>query len=280
MSITPLVPPAHSREFSFTASDFERVKDIIYRHAGIVLNTTKFDMVYGRLVRRLRAKQLTSFDVYLKLLERDTVEFEAFVNALTTNLTSFFREAHHFPMLAEYLKQNRFTANAPATIWCAASSTGEEPYSIAITAAETMDSMTPPVKIIASDLDTQVLKQAGEGLYESEKIERLTSTQKQKFFQAKPNDYVQVCQELRNLITFRRINLIESNWPLRAPLDVIFCRNVMIYFDRDTQLSILKKFAPLLKPNGLLFVGHSENFYHASDLFTLKGKTVYMPTVK
>ena len=280
MPISPIVPPAHAREFSFTASDFDRVKEIIYRHAGIVLNTTKFDMVYGRLVRRLRATQLTSFDIYLQRLEKDTVEFEAFVNALTTNLTSFFREAHHFPLLTDYLKSNRFSSAAPATIWCSASSTGEEPYSIAMTAAEAFDSLTPPVKIIASDLDTQVLKTASEGVYEAEKVEKLTPAQKKRFFSPKNDGYFQACAELRNMITFRRINLIESNWPLRPPLDVIFCRNVMIYFDRDTQLSILKKFAPLLKPDGLLFVGHSENFYHAAELFTLKGKTVYMPAAK
>lgn len=280
MPISPIIPPAHAREFSFTMSDFDRVKDIIYRHAGIVLNPTKFDMVYGRLVRRLRATQLTSFDVYLQRLEKDTVEFEAFVNALTTNLTSFFREAHHFPLLTEYLKSKRFSSSAPATIWCSASSTGEEPYSIAMTAAEAFDSLNPPVKIIASDLDTQVLKTASEGIYEAEKVERLTASQKKRFFLPRQDGDLQVCSELRNLITFRRINLIESNWPLRPPLDVIFCRNVMIYFDRDTQLSILKKFAPLLKPDGLLFVGHSENFYHAAELFTLKGKTVYIPTLK
>lgn len=270
----------HGREFSFTPEDFDRVKDLIYRHAGIVLNPSKFDMVYGRLVRRLRAHNLASFDAYLQLLARDGGEFESFINALTTNLTSFFREAHHFPILAEYLKQHRASAAAPTTIWCAAASTGEEPYSIAMTAAETYDSLMPPVRIIASDLDTTVLKTAATGLYAADKVERLNTTQKQRFFLPGCEGQFQIRQELRNLITFRRVNLIDNDWPLRGGLDVIFCRNVMIYFDRETQLKILKKFAPLLKPDGLLFVGHSENFYHAVDVFTLKGKTVYLPAAR
>ena len=281
--LLPIIPPLNiqaTREFNFRPEDFDRVKNLIYRHAGIVLNPTKFDMVYGRLVRRLRAHNLSSFDAYLQLLERDDSEFESFVNALTTNLTSFFREAHHFPILAEYLKQHRGTLAAPTTIWCAASSTGEEPYSIAMTAAEVCDTLSPPVRIIASDLDTTVLKSAASGIYAADKVERLTAQQKQRYFQAISDGQFQVRSELRNLINFRRINLIDSDWPLRGGLDVIFCRNVMIYFDRDTQLKILKKFAPLLKPDGLLFVGHSENFYHAAELFTLKGKTVYMPVAR
>lgn len=279
-SILPVIPPLNIqavREFNFTNDDFDRVKALIYRHAGIVLNPTKFDMVYGRLVRRLRAHNLNSFDAYLQLLERDSAEFESFVNALTTNLTSFFRESHHFPILADYLRQHRTTAAAPVTIWCAASSTGEEPYSIAMTAAEVYETLSPPVRIIASDLDTTVLKTAETGIYGADRVERLTPQQKGRFFQMLADGQYQVRSELRSIINFRRINLIDNDWPLRGGLDVIFCRNVMIYFDRETQLRILRKFAPLLKADGLLFVGHSENFYHAADVFSLKGKTVYVP---
>ena len=277
MIIPPPVPAQPHREFSFNAKDFERVRDLIRRTAGIVLNDSKYDMVYGRLVRRLRFHQLSSFDAYLQILEREPQEFEAFVNALTTNLTSFFREGHHFPIFAEYLKAHRRTGEF-ITVWCAASSTGEEPYSLAMTAAEVFDSLNPPVRIVASDIDTTVLDTAKLGCYDADKVEKLTQTQRQRFFKPEPDGRYRVREELRQLISFRRVNLIEPGWPLRAPLDVIFCRNVMIYFDRDTQMAILRRFAPLLRADGLLFVGHSENFFHASDIFTLQGKTVYSLT--
>jgi chemotaxis protein methyltransferase CheR len=282
MSLLPPLPPIPhfpaNREFSFTAQDFARVKQIIYRHAGIVLNDSKFDMVYGRLVRRLRAKGLNSFEVYLQLLEKDSVEFESFVNALTTNLTSFFRESHHFPILSDFLKKQK-ASGQQLTIWCAAASTGEEPYSLAMTVFDVYESFSAPVKIIASDIDTQVLRMAEQGIYEAEKVEKLTQVQRQRFFLPLPDGRYQAKPELRKLITFRRINLIEDDWPLRPGLDVIFCRNVMIYFDRDTQYGILKKFHPLLREGGLLFVGHSENFFFAADIFTLQGKTVYSPVL-
>ena len=283
MPLLPPITPAPThlpREFSFTPRDFERVRQIIYRHAGIVLNDSKYDMVYGRLVRRLRANQLASFDAYLVLLEKDPKEFESFINALTTNLTSFFRETHHFPVLADFLKNHRPAAGQTLTVWCAASSTGEEPYSIAMTAMEAFESYNPPVLVIASDIDTTVLAVASEGMYDADKVDKLSAAQRQRFFVPQPDGRFQARAELRKLITFRRVNLMDTTWPLRAPIDVIFCRNVMIYFDRETQLKILRRFAPLLRPDGLLFVGHSENFYHASDLFTLKGKTVYEPVKK
>lgn len=263
-----------SREFHFTEQDFEKVRKIIYDYAGIALSPTKHDMVYGRLARRLRALGLTTFQQYLQILERgDSKEFELFTNSLTTNLTSFFREAHHFDILRQQLVDNK--AQGSQSIWCSASSTGEEPYSIAITACEAFDNLRPPVKIIATDLDTNVLEVAKTGIYPGEEVQKLAPLRVQRYFNKLADGRYQLKQELRDMIVFRRLNLVEANWMIRGPFDAIFCRNVMIYFDKPTQLKILQRYAPLMRSTGQLFVGHSENLYHASDLFKLKGKTVY-----
>lgn len=265
----------YNREFPFTDSDFERIRKLIYKEAGISLNPSKKDMVYGRLVRRIRDLKLGGFSDYVDLLEssQGKREFEQFVNALTTNLTFFFREEHHFPILAEHLKQKGSAGEL--NLWCAASSTGEEPYSLAMTVLETFRGAQPKVSILATDLDTSVLETGRKGIYPAEKVARLPAGHAQKYFDKLPDGSYQAKAQLRNMITFSRLNLIESNWSVHKQFDAIFCRNVMIYFDRDTQFAVLKRFAPLLKADGLLFVGHSENFYFASDYFHLRGKTVY-----
>ena len=268
---------ASVRDFELTDTDFARATRLIYAIAGISLTPAKRDMVYSRLTRRLRQTRLDSFEAYLDLIEAgDETECEAFTNALTTNLTSFFREEHHFPIFAEHLR--RAGASRPQTVWCSASSTGEEPYSIAMTAVETFNSFDPPVRILASDVDTNVLAAAQTGVYTEDRIEKLDSARLKRFFRRGSGanaGKVRVRDELRKLITFRQINLLEGGWPVRGPLDVIFCRNVMIYFDKPTQLAILERFAPLLRDDGLLFAGHSESFHNATHLFRLKGKTVY-----
>ena len=268
---------AAGREFVLTAADFERVRKLIYQHAGISLSPVKQDMVYSRLARRLRATGLKTFAEYLALLEKgDKAEWEKFVNSLTTNLTSFFREPHHFPILAELLKKSQ--GRSPFKIWCCASSTGEEPYSIAMTVVETLGNFNVPVSIVASDLDTNVLATADKGVYPTDRVEKLSPERLRRFFvkgTGAQEGVFSVRPELRRLISFQRINLLEANWPVRGPLDVIFCRNVMIYFDKPTQHKILSRFAPLMHESGLLFAGHSESFLHAADLFSSQGKTVY-----
>jgi len=265
------------REFSFSANDFERVRKLIYQHAGISLSPVKQDMVYSRLARRLRATGKTSFADYLDALERNGGdEWERFVNSLTTNLTSFFREPHHFPIFAEHLQ--KIGIRRPIRIWCSAASTGEEPYSIAITVAETFGSNTSHVSIIASDLDTNVLETARKGIYPIERVEKLSPERLRRFFlrgTGSQEGYVSVRPELKAMIQFQRVNLLDSSYAVKAPLDVIFCRNVMIYFDKPTQYKILARFAPMLQPDGLMFAGHSESFLHAADLFRSLGKTVY-----
>lgn len=265
------------REFVFTKEDFERVCRLIYGYAGISLKPSKQDMVYSRLARRLRANGINTFRDYLVLLESgDEVEWEAFVNSLTTNLTSFFREPHHFPLLAEHAVKHK--GSHPISLWCSASSTGEEPYSIAMTMVDAFSSFTPPVSIIATDVDTNVLAKAEEGVYPMESIEKLDADVVKRFFlkgTGARSGFARVRPELRAMIVFRQLNLLSDSWSIRGPLDAIFCRNVMIYFDKETQLKILQKFAPLLKQDGLLFAGHSESFHNATHLFQLRGKTVY-----
>jgi chemotaxis protein methyltransferase CheR len=264
------------KAFAFTPRDFARVRSLIYRQAGIALSESKQEMVYSRLARRLRAKGLNSFEVYLDSLEsgRDEDEWEAFTNALTTNLTSFFREEHHFPLLAEHARK----AGAPFSVWCSASSTGEEPYSIAMTLCEVFNTLTPPVTIVATDIDTKVLETAADGIYAAERIDKLSRERAKRFFlrgKGERSGFVRVRPELRQLVEFKPLNLLGASWPVKGPFDVIFCRNVMIYFDKPTQSKILSRFVPLMKPDGLLFAGHSENFVYASDAFSLRGKTVY-----
>ncbi|MDP3087349.1 MAG: CheR family methyltransferase [Methylotenera sp.] len=266
----------NDREFDFTAVDFARVRKLIYQHAGISLSEAKSDMVYSRIGRRLRTVGYDSFKNYLDNLESENNpdEWEAFTNALTTNLTSFFREEHHFPILAEHL----ITLKKPIRIWCSAASTGEEPYTIAMTACEAFGTMKPPVEIIATDIDTNVIATASRGVYPYERVSKLSDGRRKQFFQkgtGAQEGSVRVRNELRSLITFEQLNLLDEQWALKEPFDAIFCRNVMIYFDKPTQSKILSHFVPLMKSHALLFAGHSENFLYVSNDFHLRGKTVY-----
>ena len=265
------------REFHFTSRDFDRVRKLIYAHAGISLSDSKQELVYSRLSRRLRATGIKSFSEYLTLLEsNNTAEWEAFTNSLTTNLTSFFREPHHFPILADHLRS--LNGKHPIAMWCSAASTGEEPYTMAMTAIDALGRDASKVTILATDLDTKVLETAKAGVYPEERISKLDPELVKRFFlrgTGAQTGFVRVRPELRDMVSFRQINLLNKDWQIRAPLDVIFCRNVMIYFDKQTQLDVLQKFVPLLRSNGLLFAGHSESFHQADEYFKLRGKTVY-----
>lgn len=272
------------KEFDFTRRDFERVRALIHQRAGISLADSKQEMVYSRLARRLRATGIQSFANYLDELEAGRMdrEWESFTNALTTNLTSFFREAHHFPLLLDHLlalrKKDSVRTSSPLTIWCSAASTGEEPYSIAMTACEAFNTLTPPVQIVATDIDTNVLATASNGVYPMERVEKMSPERLRRFFlkgKGAHEGMARVRPELRNLVTFKQLNLLADRWPLEGQFDAIFCRNVMIYFDKPTQRTILGRFVPLMKPHALLFAGHSENFLYVSDSLRLRGKTVY-----
>ncbi|WP_454727257.1 MULTISPECIES: CheR family methyltransferase [Cupriavidus] len=262
------------RDFLLTERDFEKIRAMIHRRAGISLGSHKREMVYSRLARRLRTLQLTDFGTYLAMLEADdrSDEWEFFTNSLTTNLTSFFREAHHFPLLAEHARK----IGRPYSVWCSAASTGEEPYSIAITLAEALGDRAGSV--LATDIDTQVLAKARAGVYTAEQVSKLSPERLKRFFlkgTGQRAGAVKVKPDLAGTIDFQPLNLLAPDWGIREKFDAIFCRNVMIYFDKPTQGRILERFVPLLKPHGLLFAGHSENFSYVTRAFQLRGQTVY-----
>ena len=271
------MPAGQAREFVWTQADFARVQSLIYQRAGINLHDQKHAMVYSRLSRRLRETGHTSFQEYLAWLEsHDGPEWQEFVNALTTNLTAFFREQHHFEILAQYLKGK--PAGTAWKVWCNAASTGEEPYSIVMTAFEALGHHAA-FKLTASDIDSKVLATASNGIYRLDSVKGLSQQRLQRFFlRGKDSNagLVRVKPELRKAIDFMSVNLIKDDWPFREPFDVVFCRNVMIYFDAPTQRKVLERIHRVLKPGGLLFVGHAENFSESRDLFTLQGKTVYV----
>ena len=265
-------------EFSFSRRDFDRVRSLIHSRAGISRGDNNQNLVYGRLSRRIRKLGMHGFNEYLDYLDKDTgSEWTEFTNALTTNLTSFFRESHHFEILKEHLRRKHHSRHR---IWSAASSTGEEPYSIAITACEAFGSATPPVDIVATDLDTKVLEKAAQGVYELDRIEKLSKErQRNHFFQGSgPNQgKCRVKPHLQKMITFSPLNLLAPKWPIKGTFDVIFCRNVMIYFDKQTQYKVIAHLLQHLHPDGLLMAGHSESFFHAADLIQSCGNTVYRP---
>ena len=265
-------------DFTMTAADFNRVRQLIYGFAGITLSESKRAMVYSRLSRRLRETRQPSFCAYLDWLDSlvgdaQTEERQAFVNCLTTNLTAFFREEHHFPILAAALRARR---SGPIRIWCNAASTGEEPYSLAMTVIDTLGER-PNVTILASDIDTRVLASAREGIYPAD-ARGLTEAQLRRHFlrgvRANAGS-IRVRPHLRQLIEFRQFNLMDARWTVGEPFDIVFCRNVMIYFDNPTQRKVLERMHAVTKAQGLLFAGHSENFGDARALFRLQGQTVY-----
>jgi len=273
--------PDPEREYEFHGADFQRVRDRIYELAGIRLGDNKQNMVYSRLSRRLRATRIDSFAEYLARLDGDPAfrdaEQQEFINALTTNLTSFYREAHHFPVLSQFLAG----LESPARGWCAAASTGEEVYTIAMTMVEAAGQRDPG-SLLATDIDTKVLETARRGAYKLEAAQACGDARLHRFFlrgHGANEGLVRVRPELARLVRLERLNLLEERWPLLADsagrLDFVFCRNVMIYFDRPTQREILRRIAAHMRPGALLFVGHSENFTDCRDQFQLRGKTVY-----
>lgn len=272
----PGLTDVQGREFDWSDADFNRVQALIYQRAGISLHDGKHAMVYSRLSRRLRETGYQSFKAYLGWLEtQDGPEWQEFINALTTNLTSFFRENHHFQVLSEHLQAHK--AHAHWRVWCSAASTGEEPYSILMTAADALGT-NASFKLTASDIDSKVLATASQGIYRLENLKNVTEAQRQTYFlkgKASNSGMVRVKPELQRMVEFIIVNLVRDDWPFREPFDMVFCRNVMIYFDAPTQRKVLERIHRVMAPGGLLFVGHAENFSESRDLFVLKGKTVY-----
>ena len=263
-------------EFTLAPADFERIRQLIYQRAGISLHAGKQAMVYSRLARRLRETRHTGFSAYLQWLEKGAPdsEWQEFVNCLTTNLTSFFREDHHFLALVEDL---RARASRPLRIWCNAASTGEEPYSLAMVAVETLG-VSAQARLVCSDIDTRVLDTARRGVYAADARGLSPERLRRHFLRGTGANagFIRVKPELSRLIDFRIFNLMSRDWSsLGEAFDIVFCRNVMIYFDSPTQRKVLEGIHRSLRPGGLLYVGHSENFTDSPDLFRLRGKTIY-----
>ena len=270
-------------EFTLLPSDFDRIRKLIYQRAGISLHEGKRAMVYSRLSRRLRETGHSGFADYLNQLDSLSgaaaeAEWQEFINCLTTNLTAFFREEHHFHALVDDLRAFAGKpASKPIRLWCNAASSGEEPYSLAMTALETLGT-SAQVRLVCSDIDTKVLATAQRGVYPDDARGLSPERLKRHFMRGTGANggQIRVKPELARLIEFRSFNLMSSNWAsLGDPFDLVFCRNVMIYFDAATQRRVLERTHAAIKPGGLLYVGHSENFTEARDLFRLRGKTIY-----
>jgi chemotaxis protein methyltransferase CheR len=256
--------------------EFELVRALISDYAGIKLSTHKRFMVHNRLSRRLRARGLHSFADYLQLVQDEPQgEREAFVNALTTNLTAFFREPHHFELLRARARAlaHRARERRPLRVWSAACSTGEEAWSIAMT----LQDAGCPAEVLATDIDTEALRKAAAGVYPLERAAALAPEQLRAHWLRGVNEndgLVSVRPQLREGVRFAQLNL-QGDWPALEPFDAIFCRNVVIYFDRESQQRLLERFTRLLHPGALLAVGHAESFPASHRSFKACGRTAY-----
>jgi len=273
---------SQQREYEFTAKQFKAFQDLIMEHTSIVISDEKVELIYGRLTRRLRKLNLNNFDDYYQLIANgDNEELEQFINVVTTNLTSFFRESHHFDYLNSTVIPRLLDQNADSKkirVWSAGCSTGEEPYSIAMTLMESIPDIHKwDVKILATDIDSEVLTKAKAGIYSSDRIEGLSDKTVKQWFKrgkGKQEGFVRVAPELQSLISFKQLNLLKE-WLIKGPFDVLFCRNVVIYFDKPTQKILFEKFANILADHGQMFIGHSETLFKISGDFELLGQTIY-----
>ena len=276
------------REFNFDRKHFDFIAGLLYKLAGISLAPHKIEMMYSRLARRLRELNIKDFDTYCALVESEKGEAEIrfLVNALTTNLTSFFRESHHFDHLAkttlEAVKASQVQSGKPRLrIWSAGCSSGPEPYTIAmVLCANIPDIRRWDAKILATDIDTHMVDTARRGVYAAESAKTIPTDLRGRF--TKPirdnsEPAITMADELRRLITFKPLNLLEP-WPMKGPFDAIFCRNVLIYFDRPGRTAVIEKFASLLPEGGFLYLGHSESLYGVSGSFSQVGATIYRRT--
>jgi chemotaxis protein methyltransferase CheR len=274
-------------DHSLSSKEFKFICEYVHSATGILLNESKREMVYRRFSRIIRERKLNSFSDYCHLLRTKSDEEENyFINAITTNLTSFFRENHHFEYLQEHeipkiLTQQKKISEQKKTIriWSSACSTGEEPYSIAVTMIEAMEAQLQEwdVKILATDIDSNVLAKASEGVYDQSRIDDLPKEIQKRYFMkgtGSNSKNVKVSKKLRDLITFKQLNLLHD-WPMTGLFDVIFCRNVIIYFDKPTQQELFARYYEYIKPGGLLILGHSENLGAYQKYFSNGGRTIF-----
>ena len=272
------------REFLYTNRDFEFLSQLATSNAGIKMPISKKELIYGRLSKRLRKLGLKSFKEYCQLLEYDeNGEFSRFINSITTNVTHFFREEHHFryleeKVLPEIITRKQASGNNRLRIWSAGCSSGEEAYSIAMVVREYItDFIRWNVRILATDLDSEILTLARQGIYPDQKLENISPERKIRWLEKIRNNdktMIEINNHLKSFITFKQLNLI-GDWPMKGPFDVIFCRNVTIYFDRDTRTFLLNRFADILADGGYLFVGHSESLHGITTRFKPVGQTIH-----
>jgi chemotaxis protein methyltransferase CheR len=275
-------PMVREREFKFDQKDFEALRALIKKITGITLADSKEELVYGRVSRRLRSLGLQTFSEYRQRLEfGDQEELTEFCNAMTTNLTAFFRESHHFSYLRDHLLLPRLEdphASRRIRIWSAACSSGEEAYSLAMTVCESIpDWRRWDIKILATDIDSRVLARAKEGVYAKDRVKGMQPQRLARFFRTQREggqEVYEVVPDLATLITFKQLNLMHE-LPMTGPFDAIVCRNVIIYFDKDTQKKLFERIAPLQRPDDLLFLGHSESLFRVTTAYALIGKTIY-----
>lgn len=278
-------PAEGEREFAFTRRHFEMIAGLLYQLAGISLAPHKTEMMYSRLARRLRALGLDSFDAYCTLLqsEEGAGEVGYLVNALTTNLTHFFREPHHFEHLAKVLlpqvrERQTYATKPRLRIWSAGCSSGQEPYTLAMVVNATLSDLRRwDARILATDIDTHMVDTARRGVYAPDSADGIPAPLRDRYTRRQHEGHetrIVMSDELRRLITFKALNLLEA-WPMHGPFDAIFCRNVMIYFDRAGRKQVIEGFAELLAPDGFLYLGHSESLYGVSGSFHQAGSTIY-----
>lgn len=271
--------PAKAKEFKYTEENFKFISELAYKHTGIVLAEHKKDMTYSRLTRRIRALGLKDYDAYCDYLkENEDKELKEFTNALTTNLTSFFREDHHFDFLKEQqvsaLKQQH-AGDKRIRIWSAGCSSGMEPYSIAMSLFDAFPLRTWDLKILATDLDSDILEKGKRGIYHQTDTEEIPKPYLQEHFDHdRSSQQVRVKQHIRDLVHFKQLNLLQP-WPMKGPFDIIFCRNVVIYFDQPTKRLLFDRYAEILKSDGILILGHSESLQNLTKRFKAIGRTIF-----
>lgn len=271
------VPRAAEGEFRLTAEDLRRITTRGRTLLGIELGESKRQMVYSRLSRRLRALNMTSFSTYMDFLDTPEggAEHEHFANALTTNLTAFFRESHHFEHFEREIQKPPAVPSQRLRIWSAGCSTGEEPYSLAMILHANADVLSGrDRRILGSDLDTEVLETAARGVYPAERLKTLPARFRTPAFVTGQGREQRMSEALRDLVVFRPLNLIEP-WPFKGAFDVIFCRNVLIYFSNEMRSRIIDRFAELIRPGGVLYLGHSESILGSHPKLAPEGHTIY-----
>lgn len=271
----------HNNHGEFTDKHFKLIKNMLYDSAGITLADRKKNMVYNRIVKRLKKIKLSTFDEYIDYLNNNRdQEISDLVNALTTNVTHFFREEHHFDHLKKETTRLINDGQKKIRIWSAGCSIGAEPYSMAITMQAMMEEekTKADIKILATDIDTTALEYAKKRKYQEKNIKGLTKAHLSKYFQSSKVDNETVYKlkdNIRNMVSFNYLNLNEEPWPMRGPFDFIFCRNVFIYFDRDKQQQYVANMTKLLKTGGYLCLGHSEHFASDDQNYKTCGQTTY-----